>query len=536
MAESPAEDAARESVRTRRWLAVAEVGLIFLVFFIHAGWLPPTANEPHYLSKAKHYWNPEWCARDFFLNSADAHQVFYWTFGWLSLWLPFPALAWTGRLLTWALLAAGWRTMSWAIVPTPLCSVLSAGLFVALNDRLNMAGEWVVGGVEAKGFAYAFVLFALAAITRNRWSLGWLLLGIASSLHVLVGGWSTLAAAVAWLSSPRERPPFRSMLPGLVGGAILALPGLIPALMLTRNVPPAVANQANVAYVFERLPHHLLPQTFPPQFLARHGMLILAWTLLCVFVPVDSRDRWLRRFVTVGIGIAVVGFLLSTLVQVDKQLAAKLLRYYWFRTSDAVVPLGVAVLATRFILRARDTGLRARYVGALAATMLIVTAHLSEIVLRRNRQMRPPADGHIASLDDWRASCAWARLHTPADSLFLVPRLSQTFRWYTGRAEVVTRKDVPQDAAGIVEWQRRIHDIYMGDMVDGAPMWRDSLAAVGTKRVVEVGQKYGADYIITEAQPPLALEVVGPAGAYAIYRIPRDRRPTRTQEPVQASD
>src|SRR5205823_738056 len=102
------------------------------------------------LAKAKHYWDPSWCPSDFFQNTADAHQVFNWTFGWLTLWLPLPAVAWMGRTITWCLLAWSWRQLSFALVPRPMFALISAGLFLAFNQRCQMAGEWVVGGFEAK--------------------------------------------------------------------------------------------------------------------------------------------------------------------------------------------------------------------------------------------------------------------------------------------------------------------------------------------------------------------------------------------------
>ena len=36
----------------------------------------PAVNEPHYLGKAKHYWDPAWCAGDFLLDSSNPHLVF----------------------------------------------------------------------------------------------------------------------------------------------------------------------------------------------------------------------------------------------------------------------------------------------------------------------------------------------------------------------------------------------------------------------------------------------------------------------------
>ena len=70
--------------------------------------------------------------------------------------------------------------------------MLSAGAWVALVDHANFAGEWAVGGVEAKCFAYGFVLLGLAAIARGDWRTPWLWFGAASAFHVLVGGWAVL--------------------------------------------------------------------------------------------------------------------------------------------------------------------------------------------------------------------------------------------------------------------------------------------------------------------------------------------------------
>ena len=85
-------------------------------------------------------------------------------------------VAWVGRLLTWSLLAWAWRRLSRAVTAGPWMAVLSAGLFSLLLDRAAMAGEWVIGGVEAKGFAYVLVFLALEALVRGRWGRAWLIL------------------------------------------------------------------------------------------------------------------------------------------------------------------------------------------------------------------------------------------------------------------------------------------------------------------------------------------------------------------------
>jgi hypothetical protein len=514
----PADDEfERPRDRSSRWPAVGEVTLIFLIFFVQGAWAAPEVNEPHYLSKARHYWDPAWCAGDFFCDSADAHQVFYWTIGWLSQWLSLPALAWCGRIATWILLAWAWRRLSVALTPARWYAVLTAGLFVACNDRLHMAGEWVIGGVEAKGFAYALVLLGLESLVRAYWGRALLLFGAASALHVIVGGWAVVATFVVWLAS-RDRPPLTSLLLPLAGGLLLALPGLLPALALTRGVSAEIVAEANRIYVFDRLYHHLLPQRFPPLFVVRHLLLIAALAGLVYFAPRNREFLRLRAFVAASVGISAVGMLIGMLTPIHSDLAAALLRYYWFRTSDVMVPLGAALMLGSILYRWQTTRPAWHALGLVAA-LAIVGCQLGETMWRRQLDPRPPADEGIANVAAWREACQWAAAETAPDAVFLTPRLSQTFRWYAGRAEVVNRKDIPQDARGIVEWRRRNELIH--GMPAGSPTaWHESLAELGSRRLRELGAEFGADYVITTAYPALNLPRVGPINpSVAIYRL-----------------
>ena len=308
-----------------------ELLAVWAIFVLHAGFLIPEINEPNYLAKAKHYWDPSWCPNDFFLLTSDAHVVFYWSFGWLTLLMPLPAVAWVGRLVTCAMMAYGWRRLSRNLAPTFGYATLSAGLLVALNSRFHMAGEWVVGGFEAKGPAYAFVFLALASIVANRWNWAWLLLGIATAFHALVGGWSIIVAGIAWcfLWNDVNRPRLRDQWQGLVGGALLSLPGIVPLSWLDRGVDPQITRQAMQIQVFGRLPHHLNPLAFvfqsePPYvtwFAIRFGMMVGVCCLLaasggiCDGRDVGCRDRYCDRTGdtcgSVTCGAAVANLLVS---------------------------------------------------------------------------------------------------------------------------------------------------------------------------------------------------------------------------------
>ena len=357
--------------------------------------------------------------------------------------------------------------------------MLSAGLLVTLNTHFQMSGEWLIGGVEAKGFAYVLVVLGLEAIVRGWWSRALLLLGASAALHVVVGGWSLVAAAVVWLTSA-DRPPLRSLLAPLAGALLLSLPGLLPALALTWHADPRVVAEANQIYVFERLVHHLVPRQFPPQAVIRHLLLVGVLVVLVRFAPDDPRWQRLRGFVAAAVGLAAIGMLVGLMTPWNERLSAALLRYYWFRLSDVMVPAGVALVGCWLLASWRTRRPRWHDV-ALAATMLAVGWHLGDLVVVRYEYSRPPADAPLADLAAWRDVCRWAATETPSDSVFLTPRLAQTFRWYAGRAEVVTRKDVPQDADGIVEWWRRMNRIQRAPPEYGAP-WYGSLAELGAAR------------------------------------------------------
>lgn len=525
---------------------MAEIVLIFLLMFLFAGWPPPDVNEAHYLAKAKHYWQPDWCAGDHFLESADAHLVFYWTFGWLTKFFSLPTVAWIGRLATWGLLAWSWRRLSYAAVPHRMASVLTGCLFIYFTQRFHMAGEWVIGGVEAKGFAFAFVFLALEAVLRGRWSIAWILLGLATSFHVLVGGWSLVATGCAWISCGRLRPSLRSMLPAMFAGALLALPGVIPAIALSHGTAPHIVREANDIYVYQRLSHHLVFHRFPHWHMVRHGLLLVTWIAACTAMPCklcsgQLGQRPLRGFVGGAVALAIAGIIIDQSMVIGITIAptarhqllalgASLAKYYWYRLSDAMLPAGAAIAVVSFMC---NLGAKRPAAGqwALAATALIAGANLVYTNYDRRSDLRPRADVQMwehdpaknhRTFEDWRRVCRWINANSASDARFLTPYSQQTFKWYAQRSEVCTWKDVPQDAARVVEWRQRQREVYPRLVI------RSGLVMHGERRLLELAEKYDVDYILvdrTVSHRPLLLPRVYPTGfaeldpSYEVYQV-----------------
>ena len=471
---------------------VGEVAWIVAIFFLFGSGASPEINEPHYLIRAKNYWDPTFCARDFFLSSQDAHAVFFALFGWITRWLSLPAAAWCGRFVGWTLLAAAWYRLSSSVTPRRGLSLLTATIWVTLVQRCHMSGEWITGGVEGKVVAYALVIWGLSYWVQGRYVWTWILEGAAASFHVLVGGWAVMMTFFAAATSPvEERGGYLRSWPGLVLGAACSLAGILPAMQLYADVAPNVAQQAAEIYVFHRLPHHLLISEFNPLFVLRHVALIVVFAILWNPARRDVRFARIGRVVWGAVVLAIVGVVME-IATADSTWAARAMRYYWYRASDIFVPLGVALAIGLLWLRYASKRPRPAFV-VLVSIVALLAGNLLMTVNDLHFRAVPAADrqGGLRDriqLSDWQDVGSWVRTHLPQDALCLTPSDHQTFKWYAHRAELVTWKDVPQDASSIVDWSNRLTRVRS---------WRQSESSEDAERQLrDIVQDYGVDYLI----------------------------------------
>ena len=222
-----------------------------------------TGNEVDVLPLARQYADPTWIPGDWYLNQPPGYRMLFQTlFGRLIVSWGFLATSITGRLLNYGLVAAGlvfiarnlglnllllllaitlffyphyYRgfagsigllqvgNINWVALLLLLLAIglmlagkklgiglqfplllLAVSLFlIADNGQGLVAGESLTGGLEAKVFAYAFVLLAIGLMLRGRNRPMALLLGLATSFHVLVGGYAFLTV-LGWLVLRRK--------------------------------------------------------------------------------------------------------------------------------------------------------------------------------------------------------------------------------------------------------------------------------------------------------------------------------------------
>ena len=518
----------------------------------------PAVNEPHYLTKARHFWQPDWCENDFFLASPNAHTVFFGAIGWLTQWLSFEQTAWVGRAVAMLVLAVGWVSLTTRLLARQWSSLVACWLFLAFASCGSLSGEWLVGGVEGKVFSYGLLFASLGQVLRRRIVPAGALAGLAMAFHPVVGAWGVLAfagASVVKGGGRRAEGGVREHLPGATRSTFirsalrpppsvlallilvaLALPGLIPVVqLLLEPAPAATKYAATYLQVYYRLAHHLDPMRFPLRASAGYVALLVLWLIGRRVEARSEARRLFDRIVGWSILFAAAGWLIGWGARPAKLMPyfgerMQLLKFYPFRLADVLLPLAVSVIVVRGLERRtsepaelnlrletdaepgglcpplgkQTAGLTPKIgLGALLFVFALWRAHSVVEVNRYSGELRV----------DWLDACQWIDQHLPTDALVQAPHNGWAFKWFAGRAEYVAFKDCPQDAVGIVEWNRRL--LFLKKWFED--QYVDQFYSADELRGLR--RETGITHLLTDRLGPLELEPVYRNETFQVYDL-----------------
>lgn len=523
----------------------------------------PGVNEPHYLCKARSFSDHTWCARDFFLASSNAHYCFFWLIGPLTKIYSFATVALVGRGLSVLAIAVGFSLLCREIGLSPLSRIIAAGTFTSLSEVGSFSGEWLLGGFESKVPAWGLGLAAIALWIRGsiRNCPGWMTAsgaccGVAALLHPVVGGWIAVCLCMVWLlnccglrpmagtanainSNGPKSIAVKSIL-GLLSFSfatiVLALPGLIPAMRLVLDDSLDRKNRELAAFiqVYWRLKHHLDPtELVPAQWIYAFGLstlLLVGYGLVQRRLRIQSADnglqntgespclrrqeiRLLLQIFLASMVIAIIGVVVGWHSENSQNMTgwqwrASLLKFYPFRTFDALLPIVSGMMIALLFQQSRLNRLMP------AVPILLVFSCGMPLVAAVSSREASPAGYTAIQFADWQAACAWIKAETPPDSLFLTPRESFAFKWMAERAEYVCYKDCPQDAEGILEWNRRLwwlHDWTLQSSTDGVYQESD---------LQRLHNKTGCDFILSRILGPFEAQPVWQGREWQVIRVP----------------
>jgi hypothetical protein len=204
---------------------------------------------------------------------------------------------------------------------------------------------------------------------------------------------------------------------------------------------------------------------------------------------------------------------------------ASLLKFYPFRCFDALLPITTALVFGRLVqafapqLEVRNSMASRSFAGGLLSTprvrqMAFCGMLLLPLWLSWRSREAAPAGYTVDQFTDWRTACDWLRENTPKDALILTPRESSAFKWFAERAEYVCYKDCPQDAAGILTWNKRLWLLHDWTLRSSS----DSLYDKHDLQILRA--KTDCDFILTRILGPFETDPLWEGQHWKIYAVP----------------
>ncbi len=496
-------------------------------------------NDIDALPLARQFADHSWVPGDWSVNQPPVYRVLFQTlFGWIIGKLGFLASSIIGRLFCYSLIAWGLVLIGRKLGLNLLLLMLAVAMFLSGNQGVA-AEERIIGALETKIFAYAMVLLAIGFMLRKRYRLTAFLLGLGTSFHVLVGGYTSLFV-LGWVILRRKTrfPSMRELgfiVPLYLITSVFGLKAIIEELSSPTPTSPI---SISYIYVFLRMPHHLNPLSWPAHwwitpifFLV---MLVSSAGVLWFNRPTKELSQQFEQYeARIGLFeftlISLIPYVLGVVIApFDSQ--GRLLQYYLFRVGDVMLHLNacflfVCALDQIFTIRKQQKVLL--FLCSLVLSISIVKGFHN---FQKDFQSTLNFPNEVQEVDpQWKDMAAWVRKNTQKNAIFISPPVEfANFIWLTERPTIAKYKLMAQTKTGTLEWFSRMRDL-SGNFngVDPLTKFNEKLLTDGynnltTDQAKALIIKYHASYLVTRIQHQLDLPVAYRNKSYVLYQKQQD--------------
>lgn len=526
---------------------VLAIAALLCILQLLDGNMSGSTNEIDILPLAKQYANPNWVPGDWYLNQSPGYRlIFQILIGKSIVAWGFLATSILGRILCYCLIALGLVLIKRKLgLSLPL---LLLAVFVFMTNQSFAAGELIVSGLQPKVVSYGFVLLAIGVMLNESYYWMALMLGLATSFHVLVGGWSFLILlgliVLKWDTCNITLRNFLGIFFIYLIGSSLSIKAVLEQLF---NPNPESPIPASYIYVFLRLPHHLNPLSWSSDWwmkLTIYLSVFITTTIVLRRIQQNSdvnhksiyeiSEKYINSTKLFELTIiSLIPFILGiAIAPFDSN--GNFLQYYPFRVGSAILPLNTCLLFACLLERI--------FVGKkrqllLLGSILILSFLMAKPTITFKNQLLSlsqfPSKLQGVSLEE-KSLCTWVRGHVSRDAIVISPPGSfESFTWLAERPTIAKFKLFPQNKLGILEWYERMRNL-SGNNPSILPIISQDLKikakgfklrevldngyySLTTAQVNSLMAKYHTGYFVTNAKHQLDLPIIYRNSQYIIY-------------------
>ncbi len=487
-------------------------------------------NEMDVIPYGYALFNPDWLSSDWYLNLEILYRFpFGYISGFFVALFGFIPTIFYGRIISYIFFSYACLSLIKTTKTNFVLGCVWLMVFLTFFPNGMYSGEWIIGGLETKVFAYSFALLALRAALEKKYGPTFLYSGISLSLHLLIGGYHLMCLfAVLRLQAALDSQVIRDMLNKsylfLIGGfwGIIGISSY-----LFNPVSQEISKLAWDVYVQVRVPYHVLPKLYFEALVV--PFLFSFFNLVTVFYIKKEELKYLSSYILVATAISGLGVLIYWFGD------QALLRYYFFRFNDAIQPLlTILILASLGTDKLEQLGrilkIPERLNVRLPAILLLGITVFFVIKKVPNIQKLMSTDSYKISEIQKRSSVdfemsEWINSNTPATSVFIVPIDWETFYMEAERPLFVSWKHAPQRAHDLVEWYKRIQLLNKGEDLMSKNIDHRKVVARNYKKltdveIVNIKEQYPeVSHVILPSEISLEFEEIFRTTNFILYKL-----------------
>ena len=483
-----------------------------------------TESELDILMLAKQAANPDFLPGEFYLNQTDTPRtVFLTLLSPLIQSFSFMTVSIIGRLMQFLLVCIGVGLIARRIGLNALSTVVAIGVYCWYDQTLLPGDDPVFEGLEAMNLGYSFLLFGLYALLNRHVRLAALWAGCATSVHLLIGVWGSLALGLTVLSERIGTWNERWQAAGLwCVGAIVGLMYLLSFLGESLSDLPF---DTAWLYVYFRVPHDLDPKYWEIELYEFILAALLCWVLarVKIYFPNQPEQTIVGRFTLWTLVPFAVGLMLA---KMSLSFSLTFLQTYPFRVGGTLLLLlGLLIAMQTLLQHAIHKQAQPWLVATLAASFFwfaggeFVDGFQEFRVFPRGAQWRDAKTTH--ALYD---VCDWIREHTEPGAMLITSPDEQPVAYLCQRPVVVRFKSIPFSKAGIAEWHSRLIAFNGGEEPKRRGYRADREMAKNFQKLSaetyqELARMYGGRYLLIRRRTGLDLPELYHNKEYAVFRL-----------------